>query len=322
MPYDYPPRNLGLDLIRATESATLVAGTWLGLGSTHNVHSLASDAMSKALNTLDMRGQIIIGDYHTLEADSSLRAGNKVGNGHGPEMDVVADPIDGLRLLAQTRSGAISVVAIAPKGSMWQPEPAQYMEKLVVDKDVAPALVRDCMEAPIGWTLALIARMKKKKVSDLMIFVLERPRHEDLIEEIRTAGARVMLRQDGDIAGALIAAHVDRNVDALFGVGGVTEGLMAACAVKTLNGAMLGRLAPQSEEELKAIMAAGLDTRRILTVDELVAGDQTFFAATGITDGPILKGVRFHGSLAQTQSIILRGETKTRRVIFAEHNVG
>ena len=321
MPNNYPPRNLGLDLIRATEAATLVAGAWLGLGSTHNVEKLAATAMVNALNTLDMRGQIVIGDT-SQDPESSLGSGKKVGNGHGPEMDVVADPIDGRRLLAQTHSGALSVVAIAPKGSMWQAQPALYMEKLVVDSDVAPALVPDCLEAPVAWTLALIARTKKKKMRDLMIFVLERPRHQDLIEEIRTAGARVMLRQDGDVLGALVTVHTDRNVDALFGVGGVAEGLMAACAVKAMNGAMLGRLAPQSETEQKAVTAAGLDTRRILTADELVASDQVFFATTCITDSSVLKGVRFSGSRAQTQSIILRGKTKTRRVIFAEHNVG
>ena len=175
------------------------------------------------------------------------------------------------------------------------------------------------MDAPAAWTLALVARVKKKEVRDLIVFVLDRPRHADLIEEIRTAGARVMLRSDGDTAGALLAAAPDSGVDLLMGVGGVPEGVISACAVKSLGGAMLGRLAPQSAAEREAVAAAGLDTRRVLTADELIAGDQVFFAATGITDGPLLAGVRYHGNRAETQSMVLRCDTHSRRMMYAEH---
>ncbi len=175
------------------------------------------------------------------------------------------------------------------------------------------------LDAPAAWTLASVARAKKKQVRDLVVFVLERPRHADLIEEIRAAGARVMLRADGDVAGALMAASPDGQVDVLMGIGGVPEGVVAACAVKALGGAMLGRLAPQRKDEREAIAAAGLDTKRILTSDELISGDQLFFAATGITDGPLLDGVRYHGDRAETQSLVLRCDTRTRRLIKTEH---
>jgi fructose-1,6-bisphosphatase II len=193
------------------------------------------------------------------------------------------------------------------------------MEKIVVNSEAAHSLVEECMDAPAAWTLASVARAKKKQVRDLVVFVLERQRHLDLIEELRIAGARVMLRGDGDVAGALMAASPDGRVDVLMGIGGVPEGVIAACAVKALGGAMLGRLAPQSQTECDSIAAAGLDIRRILTSDELIVGDQLFFAATGITDGPLLAGVRYHGDRAETHSLVLRCDTRTRRLIKTEH---
>jgi len=248
-----------------------------------------------------------------------LDSGQRVGNGNGPAMDVVVDPVDGTNLLVQGRSGAISVVGVAPRGSMWSVAPAAYMEKLVVDREVADALVAECLDAPAAWTLALIARVKRKQIRDLVVFVLDRPRHADLIEEIRSAGARVALRADGDIAGAIQAALPGSNVDVLMGVGGVSEGVTAACAVRALRGAMLVRLAPQSPEERQAVATAGLDTRRILTCRELVQSDEVFFAATGITGGPLLDGVQYHGNLAEAHSLVLRGATGTRRFIRAEY---
>jgi fructose-1,6-bisphosphatase II len=193
------------------------------------------------------------------------------------------------------------------------------MEKIVADRDAANSLVPECSGAPAAWTLALIARVTKKEVRDLIVFVLDRPRHQALIDEIRTAGARVMLASDGDIAGALLAAAPQTGADVLMGVGGVPEGVIAACAVKSIGGTMLGRLAPQSDAERQAVEAAGLDTRRVLTCDELVAGNEIIFAATGITDGPLLAGVRYHGNRAETQSLVLRCDTRTRRIIHAEH---
>ncbi|HRX02546.1 MAG TPA: fructose-bisphosphatase class II, partial [Anaerolineae bacterium] len=194
-------------------------------------------------------------------------------------------------------------------------------EKIVVDRAAADAMVPECIAAPAAWTLALVARVKKKPVRDLVVFVLERPRHEHLVEEIRSAGARVLLRSDGDIAGAMMAAHPLIDVDLLMGAGGIAEGVIAACVVKALGGMMLGRLAPQTEEEWAAVRAAGLDTKAVLSCGELVRGNEIFFAATGITDGLMLEGVRLHGSEAETESIVLRAETGTRRKIHTVHRL-
>jgi fructose-1,6-bisphosphatase II len=318
---EHPPRNLGLDLVRATEAAALSAGRWMGLGKRDEADNAAATAMAKALNTLDMDGHIVIGEEGKLDIHSSLDTGRQVGTGDGPEMDVVVDPIDGRNLLARGHPGAIAVVGVAPRGSMWSPTSAVYMEKIVVGREAAGALVPECMDAPAAWILALIARVEKKEVHDLVVFVLDRPRHQDLIEEIRAAGARAMLRSDGDIAGALLAATPDTGVDVLMGVGGVPEGVIAACAVKAIGGGMLGRLAPQSPEENGAIKAAGLDIKQILTCDQLVISDEIFFAATGITDGSLLPGVRYRGDRAQAHSLVLRCETNSRRTILAEHVV-
>jgi fructose-1,6-bisphosphatase II len=313
------PLNLSLDLVRATEAAALSAGRWMGLGDRDGADRAAIEAMYRALNTLDMDGVIVIGEEGKFGTHSVLESGRKVGTGNGPALDVVVDPIDGRTLLAQGRAGAISVVAAAPRGALWSPAPAIYMEKIVADRDAADSLVTECSSAPAAWTLALIARVMKKEVRDLVVFVLDRPRHQALIDEIRTAGARVMLASDGDIAGALLAAAPQTGADVLMGVGGVPEGVIAACAVKSIGGTMLGRLAPQSDAERQAVEAAGLDTRRVLTCDELVAGNEIIFAATGITDGPLLAGVRYHGNRAETQSLVLRCDTRTRRIIHAEH---
>ncbi|HSO27098.1 MAG TPA: fructose-bisphosphatase class II, partial [Anaerolineales bacterium] len=201
------------------------------------------------------------------------------------------------------------------------PHPAVYMEKIIVDRIAGPALVEECLDAPAAWTLALVARVKGKDVRDLVVFILDRPRHRDLIEEVRAAGARVLMRSEGDVAGGLMAASEEADVDILMGIGGVSEGVIAACGVKSLGGAMLGRLAPQTEAERTAIEEAGLDLRKIVTLAEMVKGNEIFFSATGITDGVLLKGVRYHGREAHTESLVLRCETKTRRIIEARHVV-
>lgn len=316
---EHASRNWGLDLVRATEAAARSAGRWMGLGKRDEADVQATEAMYQALKTLDVDGRIVIGEEGRLGVQSPLKSGDSVGSGAGRKMDLVLDPIEGKNLLAAGRSGAIAVAAIAPRGCMWAPASAVYMDKLVVNREAAAALVAECLDAPAAWTLALVARVKKKAVPDLVVFILERPRHADLIEEIRAAGARVMLKADGDMAGALLATTPDSGVDLLMGVGGVTEGVIAACAVKAMGGAMLGRLAPQSEAEREAVAAAGLDTRRVLSADELITGDELYFAATGITDGPLLNGVRYHGDRAKTQSMVLRCDTHSRRVIHAEH---
>lgn len=314
-----PSRNIGLDLVRVTEATALTAGRWIGLGSREELHRVATEAMADALNAIDINGCIVIGEEGRLGEHSPLDTGQTVGTGKGPEVDVAVDPIDGTELVVQGRLRAISVVSVAPRGSMWSPKPAVYMDKIVVDSEAAPALVPECMDAPVGWTLALIARAKGKDVRDLQVIVLDRPRHKDLIDEIRLAGARVLLRDHGDTAGAMVAATPGTNADILMGIGGVPEGVTAACAVRALGGAMLGRLAPQSREERAAVEAAGLDTKTILTCNELVTSQHVFFAATGITSGVLLKGVEYHADRASTHSVVIRGETGTRRIIHTEY---
>ncbi|MGD8466776.1 MAG: class II fructose-bisphosphatase [Anaerolineae bacterium] len=321
MTIEHPPRNLGLDLVRVTEEAALVAGRWMGRGLVEQADEAAAQAMYRALNTLDMAGTVVIGEEGKLGLHSPLDTGQPVGTGQGPEMDVVVDPIDGRKLLARGHPDAMAVAGIAPRGSMWAPRPAVYMEKIVVCRDVAAALVPQCMDAPAAWTVALVARLKEKRVRDIVVFVLDRPRHQDLIEEVRTAGARVMLRSEGDIFGALQAATPDSGVDLLMGAGGVSEGVIAACAIKALGGGMLGRLSPQSDDERAAVEAAGLGLQQILTCDQLVASNEIFFAATGITGGALLAGVRYGGRRAVTESLLLRCETGTRRFMHAEHVV-
>lgn len=312
-------RNLGLDLVRVTELSALAAGRWMGLGQPEKAHQQATDAMLQAINHINMDGYIVIGEESRSGLHSPLDSGKRVGRGNGLEMDVVVDPIDGTNLLVHGRSGAIAVAGVAPRGSMWNPASAAYMEKIVVNRQVAKYIVPECMDAPAAWTLALVARAKEKEVRDLVVFVLDRPRHAHLIEEIRMAGARVALRRDGDIGGAILAALPNSNIDILIGTGGVAEGITAACAVRALRGCMLGRLSPQSDEESQNIKAAGLEANRILACNELVRSDEIFFAATGITNGDLLRGVRYHGRLAETHSIVLRSETGTIRHIRAEH---
>jgi fructose-1,6-bisphosphatase II len=312
-------RNLGLELARATESAALAAGQWMGRGKPDEADSRAREAMSAVLAEIEVDGRIVFREEGRLPDGDLLSDDERTGTGAGPRVDFVVDSIDGCNLLARGSPGAISVAAAAPSGSFWTPKPARYMDKLIVDAEVASLLVPECLDAPAAWTLALVARAKKKRIGDLVAFVLDRPRHAALIEEIRTAGARVMLRSEGDVAGALMAVFPDGGVDVLMGTGGITEGLLAACAVKAAGGGILGRLAPQSEEERTASLAAGLDLGQILTADELVQGNEFVFAATGITDGPVLRGVQYRGGRAVSNSMILRGETHTRRTVHAEH---
>ncbi len=314
-------RSVGLDLVRVTEITALTAGRWLGRGDREGAHRAATEAMANALSTVDLDGYIVIGEEGRLGESTPLDSGQHIGTGRGPAVDIVVDPIDGTESVVRGYSGAISVVSIAPRGSMWAPGPAVYMEKIVVDREAASVLAPECMDAPAAWTLALIARAKNKPVRDLLVFVLDRPRHRDLIDEIRTAGARVLLRSDGDTAGALVAATPGVSADVLMGIGGVPEGVTAACAVRAMGGAMLGRLSPQSQNERAALEAAGLDTRRILTCQELATSQQVLFAATGVTEGPLLAGVEYHGTTAKTHSLLIGGEANIRRMIQAEHTL-
>ena len=310
--------NLGLDLVRATEAAALAAGRWMGRGNATKSDQAASRAMETALNQIDFDGQILHSEIDKLSEDAPLHPGQRLGTGNGPPVDLVVDPIEGRALLSRGHPDAIAVAAAAPRGTFWNAPGAVYMEKIVVGAEIAPALVPECIDAPAAWTLALVARACDKAVSDLVVFVLWRSRHIDLIDEIRAAGARVILRPEGDLVGALKALTPTGGLDIMMGIGNYPEGLITACAVKASGGAMLGRLAPQSSTEREAL-SGSLNSQRILTADELVTGDQTFFAATGITDGALLAGVHYRGSRATSNSLVMRSETRTQRIIKAEH---
>ncbi len=314
-----PSRNIGLDLVRVTEATAVAAGRWIGSGNQAAAHRAATQAMLDALNTLNIDGRIIFGEDRPIDGQILLGTGQKIGTGLGSKVDAVVDPIDGTQLLIKGRSGAVSVVAVAPQDTLWSPAPANYMEKIVVDREVGGVLVAECMDAPAGWTLALVARVKKKPVHDLTVIILDRERNYDLIEEIRSTGASILLRDQGDAEGALLAATPDTGVDLLMGVGGAAQGVIAACATKSLNGAMLARLAPQSEKERDAIREAGLDEKRILTCSEMANTDEIFLSVTGITNSLLLSALRFHGIHAETYSLLIRSETGTRRFIHAEH---
>lgn len=320
--FEVPSRNIGLELLRVTESAAIAAGRFIGLGDRESAHLAATQAMYEQLMTINFAGRIVIGEESRLGEHTSLDSGRAVGTGSGPQTDVVVDPIDGTKLVVEGLPGAISLVGVAPEGSMWSPpSDAIYMDKIVVEREAAEALVKECLDAPVAWTLALVARVMDKSVRDLTVIVLDRPRHRDLIREIRAAGARISLRTEGDAEGAIEAALHDSGADILMGSGGVAEGIIAACAVKALGGGMLGRLAPQSSEEKRIIHEAGFDPSEILTCKQLVGSSDIYFAATGITGGSLLQAIQYRGKFARTNSILLRAATGTIRFIETEHAI-
>ena len=311
-------RNIGLELVRVTEHTAIAASRWIGSGDYDGTHLAADKAMLAALSMANIRGFIAIGEEKRVEGQALLSGGQVIGTVEEAEVDLAVDPIDGTSLLIKGRPGAISVMGLAPRGALVSPLPARYMDKIVVDRQAAAALVPECMDAPAAWTLALVARVKGKAVRDLSVIVLARARHEDLIQEIRATGARIMLREEGDVVGALMAAMVGTGADLVMGIGGASQGVLTACAVKALGGAMLARLSPQSNQELKEVEAAGLDLKRIYTCSDLVQSDDIYFAATGITDSGLLSGIQIEGNYAHIHSLLLRAETGTRRFIHAE----
>ncbi len=312
---EIPQRNLAMDLVRVTEAAALASARWLGKGEKESGDGAAVDAMRLSFNSIDIDGTIIIGEGEKDNAPM-LYNGEKVGSGKGPQVDVAVDPVEGTNLLAFGRPNAIAVVGLAPAGSMFNPGPSYYMKKLVV-----PAPAKDAieLEAPVDYNLKRIARALDKDVDDLVVFVLDKPRHKELIADIRAAGARIQLHTDGDVAGALMAVDPNSNVDVMMGTGGTPEGVLAACAIKALGGEILTRLDPQLEEEKQALQESGLDLKQILKVDDLVASEDVFFAATGISGGTFLSGVRYAGHGASTFSLVLRGRTGTIRRIESFH---
>ncbi len=312
-----PSRNLALELVRVTESAALAASRWVGRGDKNGVDGAAVDAMRTVLASVPMNGVIVIGEGEKDEAPM-LFNGEVVGDGSKPDTDVAVDPIDGTTLTAMGRGNALSVIAVSEKGTMFDPGPCMYMQKIAVGPDVKGSID---INASYTDNLKWIAKAKGESVRDLTVMILDRDRHKDLIEEVRSTGARIKLISDGDIFGALATAWPDAGVDVLFGIGGTPEGVTSAAALKCMGGEIQGKLWPRNDSERAAAIAAGYDLDAVLTTDDLVRGDNCFFAATGVTDGELLKGVRFHAGGAITQSLVMRSHSGTVRMIEARHQL-
>jgi fructose-1,6-bisphosphatase II len=313
-----PDRNLAIEIVRVTEAAAMAAARWQGRGEKEAGDQAAVDAMRQVLDTVVMNGTIIIGEGEKDEAPM-LFNGERVGTGDSPQVDLAVDPVDGTRLLAEGRPGAIAVLAAAPAGALFDPGPCVYMEKLVVG--AAAADVVD-LDRPISENLVAIARALGRDVTDITVMMLDRDRHEDAKAAIRRTGSRLQLIPDGDVAGAILAAWDERpQVDVLYGIGGTPEGVTSACAVKALDGQILGRLWARNDAEAAQAREAGYDLSRVLTVDDLVTSEDSFFACTGITNSQLLKGVTFDGIGAVTQSLVMRSKSGTVRTIEARHRL-
>ncbi|MBP3837155.1 MAG: class II fructose-bisphosphatase [Pyramidobacter sp.] len=312
-----PDRNLALEFCRGTEAAAMAAGRLMGRGDKNAADGAAVNAMRYMLNTVDMDGVVVIGEGEKDEAPM-LFNGEHLGTGGHTSVDIAVDPIDGTRLTAYGASGAISVVAVAPRGSMFNPKTVFYMNKLVVGPDCKDVIDID---APVAENIRRVAQARNKSVGDVTVVVLDRPRHENLISEIRAAGARIKMIMDGDIAGALLTCKLERGADMLMGIGGTPEAVITACAIKAMGGNMQGKLWAKDEEQRVKGLDAGMDFNKVLTIDDLVASDDVFFAATGITDGDFLKGVRYEGARIYTSSLVMRSKSGTVRYIDAVHSL-
>ena len=310
-----PDRNLAMELVRVTESAALSAARWVGRGDKNAADGAAVDAMRNVLETVNMDGIVVIGEGEKDEAPM-LYNGERVGNGSTPLTDVAVDPIDGTTLTSLGRGNALSVIAVAERDSMFNPGPCVYMEKIAVGPEAASAI--DLTLTPTK-NIKEVARAMRKLVSEVTVMILDRPRHDDLIAEVRKTGARIRLISDGDIFGAIAAASPDTGVDMLIGIGGTPEGVTAAAALKAMGGEIIGRLHPRNDEERKAAEAGGYDCSRVLTTDDLVRGDDVFFAATGVTDGELLRGVRYDTYGARSHSLVMRSRSGTIRYIDTHH---
>jgi fructose-1,6-bisphosphatase II len=312
-----PTRNLALELVRVTEAAALASGRFMGRGDKEGADGAAVNAMRTVLQTVDMNGIIVIGEGEKDNAPM-LFNGEVVGNGSQPDVDVAVDPIDGTRPLAFGRTGSVATVAIAPRGAMFNPGPFVYMNKLAVGPAAKGSIN---IEKSITENLQSIARAKHTDVEDLTTVILDRPRHDDMIAEIRKAGARIRIIPDGDVGAALMTALPDSGVDVLIGIGGTPEGVLAACALRAMGGEIQGKLYARDEDELRRGKEAGYDFDKILTMDDLVASEDVFFAVTGITNGELLQGIHYFGDGATTDSIVVRGLTGTVRRITATHRL-
>ena len=317
VPQEVPDRNLALELVRVTEAAAMAAGRWVGRGDKNGADEVAVNAMRTLISTVGMRGVVVIGEGEKDNAPM-LFNGEEVGDGTGPECDVAVDPIDGTTLAAKGMSNAIAVMAVAPRGSMYDPSAVFYMEKLVTGPVAADVVD---IRYPVAENVHQIAKAKGSTPEDVTVVLLDRPRHDTLVEEIRATGARIKFITDGDVAGAIMAGRADTGVDLLLGVGGTPEGIIAACAMKCLDGVIQGRLWPKDDEERQRALDAGHDLDRVLLTDDLVNGDDVFFVATGITDGELMKGVRYRPGGASTHSLVMRSRSGTIRSITSDHQL-
>ena len=311
-----PDRNLALELVRVTEGAALAAARWVGRGDKLAADGAAGDAMRFVLDSVAMDGVVVIGEGEKDEAPM-LFNGEQIGDGSPPVCDIAVDPLEGTTLCAKGMPSALAVIALAERGSMFDPGPCVYMEKMAGGEEIADLLDLD---RPLPETLKLVAERKGGSINDVVVVVLDRPRHEDAIREIREAGARIRLISDGDVSAALLAVSDRSPVDLLWGIGGTPEGVLSAAALKSMGGELIGRLWPRNEEERQAALGAGYDLDRVLKANDLCSGDDVFFSATGVTDGDVLQGVRYRGSGATTESLVMRSRSGTVRRIQARHD--
>jgi fructose-1,6-bisphosphatase II len=314
--HNRPDRNLALELVRVTEAAALASARLVGRGDKEAADQAAVDAMRHVLDTVSMDGVVVIGEGEKDEAPM-LFNGEEIGNGEPPEVDIAVDPLEGTRLTAFGMPSALTVIALSPRGTMFDPGPVMYMEKLAGGADIADLLDLD---KPVEAMLGEIAQRRTCDIRDIMVVTLDRPRHEQRIAEIRDAGARVRLIVDGDVSASLLAVSDRSPVTLLWGIGGTPEGVISAAAIKAIGGGLVGRLWPRDDDERKAALDGGYDLDRQHTQDDLVRGDDCFFSATGVTDGDVLQGVRYHGTTASTESIVMRSRTGTVRRVSARHN--
>jgi fructose-1,6-bisphosphatase II len=312
---DTPDRNLALELVRVTEAAAMAAGRWVGRGDKNGADGVAVNAMRQLIGTVSMNGVVVIGEGEKDDAPM-LYNGERVGDGTGPECDVAVDPIDGTRLTAMGMNNALSVLAVSERGTMYDPSAVFYMDKLVTGPEAADVVD---ISAGVAENINRVAKAKRSEPQDVTVVLLDRPRHAKLAEEIRATGARIKFITDGDVAGAIMAAREGTGVDLLMGVGGTPEGIIAACAIKCIGGTIQARLWPTSDAERERAEAAGLDLEAVLTTDQLVRGENSFFVATGITDGELLRGVRYRAGSATTHSIVMRSRSGTVRLIESTH---
>ena len=312
---NFPDRNLALELVRVTETAAVAASAWVGRGDKEAADDAAVKAMRKMINTVDMSGVIVIGEGEKDKAPM-LHNGEEVGNKNGPACDVAVDPIDGTTLTSNGLNGAVSVIALAPKGTMLDLKGAYYMNKIVTGPEAASVID---ISAPAGENVRRVAKAKGLDVSEITVVVLDRPRHDELLKELRKAGARIRLIRDGDVAAAIETARPGPGIDILMGIGGTPEGVVTAAAMSALGGVIQGQLMPQNEKEKAAIKEAGHDLSKVYLTNDLVASNDVFFSATGITDGELLRGVRHTAFGAISHSLVVRGRSKTVRIIETEH---